>query len=372
MEPKPKVSPDMGGIGRCPHLGLHDDPATSLAYPSNWNYCYRAKPPASILNSHQAEACLGAGYQQCPVFLRAEAGSMPSHLRGTNTLPVSAHRASRRAAGLVWSAIVIALLAAAAVIVPRYVPLAELFPSPTITPTQPTFTPRPTSTETPTRVYLDPNVGIIASFTAEAQTRIANYTATLNPTDLAGSQTAARAASLTPPTITPSKTKTPSPTRTPSPTKTPSRTPTPLPSPLPSRTPTLFPTPSSDMVCGHALDTPFGGERKFVIHRVETGENLTVFADAYQTTTEAIIAINYHLPLPVWADWVVVIPVGFSDVSGVPPFEPYLATDERMTIEAMAAQLNTDVELFRKFNAFTEPCGVFSGWLLIPRPAAAP
>ena len=117
------------------------------------------------------------------------------------------------------------------------------------------------------------------------------------------------------------------------------------------------------------LDTPFGQERKFVIHRVLTGENLTVFADAYQTSTDAIIAINYHLPLPVWADWVVVIPVGTKDVSGIPPFEPFLATGERMTVEALASQLNADVALFRKYNSFTEPCGVFSGWLLIPRTA---
>ncbi len=51
-------------LQNCPYLGLHDDQRTSLAYPSAWNYCYRARPPASVSISHQIAACL------CPEYIR--------------------------------------------------------------------------------------------------------------------------------------------------------------------------------------------------------------------------------------------------------------------------------------------------------------
>jgi hypothetical protein len=333
------------------------------------------------LNSHQADVCLGVGYQKCPVYLKAETQPIPPYLRGTNDLPVESERRSQKRTRLVGLTIVfILVIVVAFVFLPRYFSLTEIFSTPVDTSVPATFTPRPTSTATTTRVSLDLNAGIIASFTVEAQTRIANYTATLDLTEVIETQTAARAATLTPPTRTPSKTRTPSPTVTPSPTRTPSQTTTPKVSALPSATPSAGSSvsgsstapASSSQVCGHTLDTPFGNQTKFLMHRVLTGENLTVYADQYQTTTDAIVAINYHLPLPVWADWVVIIPVGYSDVSSLPPFEPYSATNERMSIEAMAGKLNTDLELFRTYNAFDGTCGVFSGWLLVPRVQATP
>lgn len=106
-----------------------------------------------------------------------------------------------------------------------------------------------------------------------------------------------------------------------------------------------------------------------MIHRVMTGENLDYYANTYRTTTDAIIAINYLLPIPVWADSIVVLPAGFSDVTGIPPFEPHFEDRNRTSIEELAVQLNTDLGLLRKYNAFDEPCGTFTGWLLVPRPA---
>jgi hypothetical protein len=109
-----------------------------------------------------------------------------------------------------------------------------------------------------------------------------------------------------------------------------------------------------------------------VIHRVLPGENLTIYATTYKTTTDAILKINYHLPLPVWADWIVVIPVGTSDMTGIPPFEPYQAVGTSVPLQALATQLNTDLQALRKYNDFEEPCTLFSGWLLVPRPEPAP
>ena len=71
----------------CPYLGLHDDPRTSLAYPSVWNYCYRADPPASVIPSHQVTTCINREYVNCPVYL-AEAGkALPSGLHGRLKVP---------------------------------------------------------------------------------------------------------------------------------------------------------------------------------------------------------------------------------------------------------------------------------------------
>jgi hypothetical protein len=69
-------------LKHCPYLGLHDDRSTALAYPSPWNYCYRATRPAPVLVSHQAEVCLCSRYADCPVMLSSKPGRFPRSLRG--------------------------------------------------------------------------------------------------------------------------------------------------------------------------------------------------------------------------------------------------------------------------------------------------
>jgi hypothetical protein len=97
------------------------------------------------------------------------------------------------------------------------------------------------------------------------------------------------------------------------------------------------------------------------------GENLTVYSETYGTTTDAILAVNYRLPLPVWTDWVLVIPYHTSNVAGLPPFEPYQGGGERLSIEELAHQLNADPVVLSLYNNFQQPCGTFNGWLLVPR-----
>jgi hypothetical protein len=129
----------------------------------------------------------------------------------------------------------------------------------------------------------------------------------------------------------------------------------------------LAPTSIPEGTCGHALDTPFGKKIKFLIHRVARGENLTLYARQYETSTNAILAINYQLPMPVWEDWMIVIPVKTLDVSELPPFEPYQAIGTRLSLSELARQLNTDAQSLYSYNAFEGPCKLFSGWLLVPR-----
>lgn len=352
---KQSVNASPGIFQRCPHLGLHDDRSTSLAYPSAWNYCYRATPPESVSSAHQETVCLTAAHMQCPILLRATQGPLPPNLQGDQDVATT----TRRNTGWIFMIVLLILAIVAGVfLLPRFVstPTVETGASPTIAP--PTNTSLPTYTSTAT-VMNNPAQGIIASFTADAKTRIAGYTNTPKFTG-------------TPPTatITPTSTRTSTPTKTFTPTKTPTRTLTPTItlSPLPTSSPTMVPPPANGVVCGHPLDTPFGSTTKFLLHRILPGENLTIYADTYGTSTTAILAVNYRLPLPVWADWVVVIPFQTTDVSGAPLFEPYQAVDARISVEELARQLNTDVNMLKQYNGFQQPCGSFSGWLLVPRP----
>jgi chromosome partitioning protein len=53
----------------CPYFGLKDDMSTALAYPSEVNCCYRAKPKAVPKMEHQSIHCLTQKYVSC-VMLR--------------------------------------------------------------------------------------------------------------------------------------------------------------------------------------------------------------------------------------------------------------------------------------------------------------
>lgn len=95
-------------IERCPYLGLHDDDSTSLAYPSTWNYCYHATPPASIQISHQVEICLCPHYVDCTVMLSNKWGRLPPGLRGRAGGGIRKNESSRRL--VQWIALFVVVL----------------------------------------------------------------------------------------------------------------------------------------------------------------------------------------------------------------------------------------------------------------------
>jgi len=73
----------------CPFLGLSDDPQTALAFPSNWNYCYKAKPPQSVALAHQRKYCQSVAHRQCPVLQTGTLRPLPPEALG----PRSARKA---------------------------------------------------------------------------------------------------------------------------------------------------------------------------------------------------------------------------------------------------------------------------------------
>lgn len=92
------------------------------------------------------------------------------------------------------------------------------------------------------------------------------------------------------------------------------------------------------------------------------------YAEKYQTSVEAIQAVNYNLKTPLWVDALVIIPVGFTDVASLPSFEPYVVTETGRTVESLARELGVDPRDLKYYNAIADGEALQVGdWLLIPR-----
>jgi hypothetical protein len=117
-----------------------------------------------------------------------------------------------------------------------------------------------------------------------------------------------------------------------------------------------------------ALDTPIGGEIQFIIHRVSEGETLQIFADQYNTTVEAITAVNHNLIVPLWTNWIVIIPYNFTDVSGLPLFAAHQVEEEFIPLPELAQQLSTSLTDMMFYNNLDAEHILHKGeWLLVPQ-----
>ncbi|MEA3325750.1 MAG: LysM domain-containing protein [Chloroflexota bacterium] len=142
--------------------------------------------------------------------------------------------------------------------------------------------------------------------------------------------------------------------------------------PPPSPTKQLTSTPT-DVKPVLTLDIPIGSEYQFIIHRVKEGESLQIFADLYNTSVEAIRAVNYDLIAPLWIDWLVIIPVNTTDVEDIPTFEPYQVESDQITISELSKQLSTQLEDLLLYNNLDSEHVLYQGeWLLIPRERSEP
>lgn len=116
------------------------------------------------------------------------------------------------------------------------------------------------------------------------------------------------------------------------------------------------------------LDIPIGGDQKFVVHQVLEGESLEQYATMYGTTREIIVETNYLLPIPLWVNWLVVIPVNLIEIKESTTFEAYIVTQDQITSSALAEKLAiklTDLELY---NALKPAYTFHSGdVVIIPR-----
>jgi len=130
-------------------------------------------------------------------------------------------------------------------------------------------------------------------------------------------------------------------------------------------------TPSETLVEAeivHKLDVPIGSDYQFIIHQVLEGESLEQYAVLYNTNRETITKLNYFLPVPLWVNWLVIIPVNLTEMGDLPTFEAYLVTEETITIEKLSEKLAVDPTELGYYNGIGVDHVMKSGdWLLIPR-----
>ena len=123
----------------------------------------------------------------------------------------------------------------------------------------------------------------------------------------------------------------------------------------------------------HQLEVPIGTDRKLLIHTVLEGENLDQYERKYNTSLDAIVAVNFNLKPPVWVGTLVVIPIGFVDVTDIPSFEPYKITESGMTIELIAQKFGINLLDLKYYNAISDGEQLVVGdWLLIPHERVVP
>lgn len=157
-----------------------------------------------------------------------------------------------------------------------------------------------------------------------------------------------------PPTA-PIPTSTNIPTRVP-PTATATISPTSIP-------PTVTPTQQAYRL----LETPLPEYPNLMIHRLKEGEGINLLAQLYNTTSAAISAVNYNLAPVLWINSVIVIPVGATDVAGLPKFSTYEVQRSGISIEEFSQSNQLDADQLKKYNVLPDGYILTQGeWLIIP------
>lgn len=122
------------------------------------------------------------------------------------------------------------------------------------------------------------------------------------------------------------------------------------------------------VIAPHFLETPFGENPQLVFHRVLEGEGFILLANTYNTSTDAIQAINFEMENVLFASRVIAIPVNTTDVSALPAFAVFEVTEDDLFIETVAIGLNVDIVDLCNYNHLPEGYVLTKGeWLLIPR-----
>lgn len=300
---------------QCEHLGIKDDPGTCLAFPSNWNYCHRARPPHSVRLDYQGHYCQSLAHVRCVIFQSKNALPLPPDIRGRQV----PHRYTGNAlrlvpwillfvtlsAGLIWLAGSRGFIKAGAPFfggVPTRMPAFAVVPSPAPSNTEP--------------------ISPILAARATSMPTLANFSIT---------RVAFKAA---PATVTPIST--------------------------------------APGLCGHQLDEPIGLDRKFVIHQVKYGDSLNMFEITYRTTLEAIQRVNLPFPIPLRREQILIMPFGQADVANLPLLSAYQAANRNTSVQTMAFKVSADLQAFEQYNLFDNNCMDFSGWVLVPHQRPAP
>ena len=300
----------------CPNIGGPKDTDVFYQFPSNWNRCYRPEKAQPVSQTHQSDYCLCERFSECQVFKADWDGVFPVDLKPLPVVVEAPGRSkwSRQQKWIVNSFVALAIVFVAVAFLGLHTPsgqaafLARLGIS---APGEPVRALNPTATKLPP-------------------------TADQAATELSPTQTLLPSATIAP-------TATSEPTRTPAPTSTP------------------FPTP------GPGFGTPFGPGSGFVIHVVVVGESFTSIARKYDSSPEAISAINLtYEGASLWIGQQLVVPVGLTDAGDLPEFT-IIFTTEIISLDEIARLYASEPGEIRFYNEIGESDDVPPGrWLIIP------
>ncbi|MCP4121999.1 MAG: hypothetical protein GY751_09625, partial [Bacteroidetes bacterium] len=77
-----------------------------------------------------------------------------------------------------------------------------------------------------------------------------------------------------------------------------------------------------EKICAYSLEMPIGVSSQLLLHKVKGGESMAMLAENYETTEETIDIVNYFMPSPLWAELIIVIPVGTTEISDISSLKP--------------------------------------------------
>ena len=123
------------------------------------------------------------------------------------------------------------------------------------------------------------------------------------------------------------------------------QTPTPTETPFPTATITLTPT----EIPLHVVETVINSDLNLLIHEVHAGETFTTIADKFQTTPEAIQAINAN-GTTLKSNTLIVVPVGKTEVTGLPAFSIQMITEQEVSLSDLAAANSVSIDDLAKYN----------------------
>ena len=309
---KSENTPNNQLIGYCPFLGFREDKDTTLSYPSHQNCCYHAKPIESVNLEYQQQFCLKPSFETCTVYGKEKIERLPKE--------VSSNKRRRQKSRLwIWiiGIILTVLILGVGSIAFNIIKIPGL--------SQPLVS----------LISSIKKLAIVSHEVFEIPVT-GRSSPTLEATQYANPKTTTEVLStITPTTITPTT--------------------------IMNETPTPFPT----ILAPHSLETPFGLNTLFVIHRLVDGEGLIVIAQKYNTSVDAIKAVNYKMPQVLIVGKMIVVPVNMLTISGLRSFSIYEVEEPTMTIIEIAAKFQVEASSLALNNALPENFVLSKGDLLI-------
>ena len=306
------VSSEQNTENICPHLGLSGDPQTKMGYPSSQNICYHVTPPASPGLSHQHDYCLQASYTRCKLFAAKSGKSM------STSYPVSLDGLKRRSSRFPWLLQGFLLLVVVAAGIWMALPWANnAAPAPTLDILTPTVTiPTVTLSKQADEILVQTPV---LTLTNPPAATFSNPSSTLSPKSTVVTGIPAIR------TSTPERAK--------------------------------------------LLETPFGPGGKLQLHRVMEGESLDNLANKYKTSVEAIRVVNYNLPMQLWINYVLVIPINQLYVTGIKPMYVFSINIDGITIESLAQEKGVNLDEICTLNDLSKDHIFLPGeYVVLPQP----